>query len=84
MKQKIILKLTFCETDHDKTVVDIIYDEKLEDVEFINEMTISYDNVLSTKLDNQDINTHKSSASSKKFKKKKIWLYIKKSYVNIK
>ena len=78
MKQKIILKLTFCETDHDKTVVDIIYDEKLEDVEFINEMIISYENVLSTKLDNEDINTHKSSASSKKCKKKNVLVVYKK------
>ena len=29
MKQEINSKLEFCETDHDKTVSDIIYDEKL-------------------------------------------------------
>ena len=66
MKQKIISKLKNCEIDHDKTVVDIIYDEKLEDVKFVNEMTISYNNMLSTKLNNQDNNTHKSLVSSKK------------------
>ena len=70
MKQKIISKLKFCETDHDKTVVDIIHDEKLEDVKFVNEMTISCNNTLSTKLNNQDNNTHKSLVSSTKSKKK--------------
>ena len=70
MKQEIISKLIVCEIDHDKTVVDIIYDEKLEDVEFVNEMTISYNNILWKKIDNQDNNTHKSSVSSKKPKKK--------------
>ena len=34
-------------------------------------MIISYNNILSTKLDNQDNNTHKSSVSSKKSEKKK-------------
>ena len=35
-----------------KKVVDIIYDEKIEDVNFVNEMTITCNNILSTKLDN--------------------------------
>ena len=42
-------KLKFCETDHEKKVAVIIYDEKLEDVEFVNEMKISYKTILSTK-----------------------------------
>ena len=42
MKQEIISKLIVCEIDHDKMVVDIIYDEKLEDVEFVNQIIIYY------------------------------------------
>ena len=78
MKQEIISKLIVCEIDHDKTVVDIIYDEKLEDVEFVNQMIISYNNILSIKLDNRDNNTHTSSVSSKKRQKKKSYVTIKK------
>ena len=53
LKQEIICKLKFYETDHDKKL--LTYDEKLEDVDFVNEMTITYNNTLSTKLDNMTI-----------------------------
>ena len=69
MKQEINSKLEFCETDHDKTVADIIYDEKLEDGEFLYEMIISYKNILSKNSDNEVKNTHKLSVFSKKRKR---------------
>ena len=50
LKQEIITKLIFCDIDQDKTVVYIIYGEKLEDVEFVNEMTISYNNIYQQNL----------------------------------
>ena len=63
-----------------KKVIDITYDEKIEDVNFVNEMTITYNNILSTRLDNYDNSISKSSVSSKKLNKR-VW--IKESSVTI-
>ena len=66
-----------------KNAVDIIYDEKLEDVDFVNEMTITYKNTLSTKLGNHGNSTSKSSVSSKKRNKRECSGWIKESLVTI-
>ena len=81
LKYNIISNLIFIKTEDEKTIIDIIYDEIIEDDIFVQEMTTSCNNILSNKLDNDEklscskkdninINTKTSVSNNKTYARK--------------